>query len=54
MRRRGKPIETDRLVVAQGWGRGKEHGERPLIGMGFFLSDENTLKLDYSDSCITL
>lgn len=60
MCRRGKSIETDsRLVVARAGGGGKEHGEWLLISMGlwgfvFFWSDDNIVKWDYDDSCITL
>ena len=50
----GKSIEKgSRLVVARGLGE-RGNWEWLLIGMGFFLGDENVLKLDNGDSCTTL
>lgn len=43
-----------RLVVIQSWDGWKETGSDGLSGWGFFLDDENVLKLYHGDGCITL
>lgn len=47
-------METERLVVTQGWDGWKKTGGDGLSAWGFFLGDENVLKLYHGDGCITL